>query len=139
MRTAVALALVVALGGTAALALEAKQPKPNRPRLEVRAIPMMGMAPVEVLVMIDLKGGDELEDFYCPEIEVLWDDGGKSSQESDCPPFEPGTQITRHFSVGHEYQRGGEFEVRVRLKRADRVVSSAHVRVSIRPPLGSGF
>lgn len=136
---AVAIALVLALGGAVPLTLEAKEPKPKKPRLEVRAIPVMGMAPVEVLLLIDLKGGDELEDFYCPEIEVLWDDGGKSVQESDCPPFEPGTQITRHFSAGHEYRRGGEFEVRVRLRRADRVVSSAHVRVSIRPPLGGGL
>jgi hypothetical protein len=139
MRTTVAIALVVALGGAAPLALPAKEPKPKKPKLEVRAVPMMAMAPVEVLLLVDLKGGDDLEEFYCPELEVIWDDGGKSSQEPDCPPFGPGTQITRHFSLGHEYHRGGEFEVRVRLRRADRIVSSTQVRVSIRPPLGGGF
>jgi hypothetical protein len=139
MRALLSAALAFALIGVAGAPAAAKDAKPKKPKLEVRAVPMMAMAPVEVLLLIDLKGGDDLEEYYCPEIEVLWDDGGKSSQEADCPPFQPGTAITRHYSLSHEYRNGGEFEVRVRLRRAERIITSTQVRVSVRPPLGGGF
>ena len=113
--------------------------KPKKPQLRLRAIPAMAMAPVEVTLLIDLEGGDDLEDFYCPEIEVEWGDGAKSVQESDCPPFEPGTAITRHYSLSHAFRRGGFFEARVRLRRAGKTVTSAQANITVQSGLGEGF
>jgi hypothetical protein len=138
MRTALTITLALVLAGSGLPPLAAKDMKPKKPKLEARALPAMGMVPVEILLVMDLKGGDDLEDFYCPGIEIDWDDGGKSAQESDCPPFEPGMKLTRHFTASHEYQRAGEFEVRARLLHAEQTVASATVRLSLRPGLG-GF
>lgn len=110
--------------------------KPKKPRLRVRAIPIMAMAPVEVTLLIDLEGGDDLEDFYCPEIRVEWGDGAKSVQESDCPPFEPGSAITRHYSLSHGFRHGGYFEARVSLRRAGKTVTSAHANLTVQAGLG---
>ncbi len=138
MRRGVAVALALFLAESGVVPLAAGDAKPKKPKLEARALPVMGLAPVEVLLIMDLKGGDELEDFYCPAIEVDWDDGAHSSQESDCPPFEPGMKLTRHFTVSHEYKGPGEFDLHARLVHAERVVASAQVHVSIRAGLGTG-
>jgi hypothetical protein len=133
MRGIILTALVLALAGAEA---SAKEPKPKRPKAEARAIPALGVAPLEVLVILDLKGGDELEELYCPEVEFDWADGSKSVQESDCPPFEPGkTTLTRRYSARHLFRNGGEYHVRVRLRRVDKVVASDETPVSVR----SGF
>ena len=69
--------------------------KPKKPKLEMRALPRIGIAPVEVLAIASLVEGDDLEEFYCPELEWEWDDDAMSLQEIDCPPFEPGMKIER--------------------------------------------
>jgi hypothetical protein len=119
-----------------AVPLDAASTKPKKPKLEIRLAPSMAMAPVEVTVFLDLRGGDDLEEFYCPEIEVDWDDGSKSVQESDCAPFEPGSVVTRHFSVSHPYRQGGLYRVHVRLRRAGKTVASGEQTVSIRSGIG---
>ena len=78
----------------AAPLLAGDQTRPHTPRLELRAIPRMAFSPVVVVVSAELRGGDELEDFYWPALEWDWDDGGTSSRESGCPPFEPGSPWT---------------------------------------------
>jgi len=40
-----------------------------------------------------------LRDIADPEIEWDWDDGGKSTHEADCAPYEAGTQIERRFTA----------------------------------------
>jgi hypothetical protein len=136
MRQMLTVVLALAFCGAGGLAGWAKEAKPKKPKLEIRAVPRMGMAPVEVLLLLDLRGGDDLEEFYCPEVEVNWGDGGKSVQAPDCPPFESSTKITRHFSISHEFRGGGEFDIRVKLVRTERTIAGAQERVSIRPPLG---
>jgi hypothetical protein len=106
--------------------------KPKKPKLEVRALPRVGIAPVEVLAIADLVEGDDLEEFYCPELEWEWDDEAKSQQEIDCPPFEPGMKIERHFTARHLYLRGGGFRIRVRLKRGGRTIASATAELEVR-------
>jgi hypothetical protein len=138
MRSLRVMALLL-LAGSVGLAPASAGSKLKKPRLRLRAIPIMAMAPVEVTVLIDLDGGDDLEDYYCPEIEVEWDDGAKSVQESDCPPFEPGTAITRHYSLSHSFRRSGLFEARVRLRRAGRVVAASQVNIRVQAGLGEGF
>ncbi len=133
MRKTVLTMLMLLLAGVAGSSdRPAKAPKPKKPKVEARAVPALGVPPLEVLVLLDLTGGDEVEELYCPEVEFDWADGGKSVQESDCPPFEPGkTSLTRRYSARHVYRRGGEFTVRVRLRRVDKVVASAEAHVSV--------
>ena len=137
MRAALTAALVaLALIGGPAVAKD-KKPKLKKPEVEVRALPQFGFAPVEILAIVTLKGGDEVEELYCPEIEYDWDDGGRSVKESDCPPFEPGvTKLTRRMTASHTYRRGGSYDLRVRLRRADKTVASGHARVTVRSAVG---
>jgi hypothetical protein len=123
--------LALLLLGVVVAPPSAAGPKPKKPKLEVRVAPGLGTAPLEVTAFISLLGGDDLEEFYCPEIELDWDDGAKSLQAPDCAPFEPGTPLTRHFSAGHLYRRGGYFEVRVRLRRAGRTIATAEGQARI--------
>jgi PKD domain-containing protein len=111
-------------------------PKGKKPKLELRAAPRMAVSPAQVLFTAELKGGDDLEDFHCPEIEWDWDDGGKSDHETDCEPFEAGTQIERRFTKEHVFSRQGTYNVKVTMRRADRVIASSRVTVTVRPGFG---
>ena len=64
-----ALAAVVALAvaGTTGAGDE----KPKKPHLELRASPRMAFSPVNVLLTAELIGGDDVEEYHCPELE--WD------------------------------------------------------------------
>jgi hypothetical protein len=110
--------------------------KPKKPRLDLRVTPRMAFSPVTVLVVAELQGGDDVEEFYCPEIEWEWDDGGKSVNEGDCPPFEAGTKIERRFTAEHDFRRAGVYNVKVTLRRAGRSIAANSVRVTVRPGLG---
>ena len=111
--------------------------RPTRPRLDLRASPRSAISPVYVLVVAELKGGDDLEEFYCPGLEWNWGDGTRSLYEADCPPFEPGTSLERRFSARHAFREAGEFDVQVRLRRADRSVATATVHVSVQGQFAS--
>jgi hypothetical protein len=111
--------------------------KPKKPRLELRANPRMAFSPVNVFLTAELTGGDEVEDYYCPELEWEWDDGGKSTQESDCAPWEAGkTKVERRFTAEHEFRRAGVYNVKVTMRRAGRSIAASTVRVTVRPGLG---
>jgi hypothetical protein len=124
--------------------VDAKPQKPaeakaKRPTLDVRATPRMGFSPANVLLVAELKGGDDTEEYYCPEIEWDWDDGGKSVHENDCPPFEEGkTKIERRFSAEHEFKLSGVYTVKATFRRAGRNFLAGTVRVTLRPGLGEG-
>jgi hypothetical protein len=111
--------------------------KPKKPHLELKASPRFAFSPANVFLTAELKGGGDVEEYHCPEIEWEWDDGGKSTQESDCPPWEPGkTKIERRFTSDHEFRRAGVYNVKVTMRRADRSMAAASVRVTVRPGLG---
>ncbi len=110
--------------------------KVKKPRLDVRATPRMAFSPVRVLLTAELRGGGDVEEYYCPEIEWDWDDGGKSLHEADCKPFEPGTKIERRFTSDHQYNKAGVYNVRVTMRRTNRPIATAAVRVTVRPGLG---
>ena len=120
----------------AAAATAGDQGRARKPRLEVRATPRMAFSPVMVLATAELRGGEVAEEFYCPALEWDWDDGGKSGQESDCPPFQPGMELERRFTAEHAYRSAGVYQVTVRLKRADRSVAVASTTIHVRSGLG---
>lgn len=110
--------------------------KGKRPSLNVRATPRMAFSPVNVFLTAELSGGEDVEEYYCPEVEWLWGDGGKSVKESDCPPYEEGAStIERRFTADHLYRRAGNYSVAVTLRRANKVIARAEVKVTIRPGL----
>lgn len=135
IRRASILVLLVAAGAAGVAA--AADAKPKKPRLELRATPRMAFSPVNVFLTAELSGGDDVEELYCPELEWEWDDGGKSTQESDCAPWEAGkTKIERRFTADHEYRRAGVYNVKVIMRRSGRSIATASVRVTVRPGLG---
>lgn len=137
--TRVALAAVIAVALAApAPARDAKpEAKLKKPRLDLKAIPRMAFSPVNIFLTAELQGGDDVEEYYCPQLEWDWDDGGKSVQEGDCPPFEAGTtKIDRRFTAEHEYRRAGVYNVKVTMRRANRSLAASNVRVTVRPGLG---
>ena len=135
MRSSALAALVaVSLAGAVPLGAEAK---PKKPSLDLRVSPRMAFSPVTVHMVAELKGGDDIEEYYCPEIEWDWDDGGKSVHEADCPPFENGTTvIDRRFSQEHHYGRAGIYNVKASFKRAGNTFLATSIRVTVRPGAG---
>jgi len=133
-----AVAVLAAIFSAPLTAADAKpEAKLKKPRLDVRATPRMAFSPVNVFLVAELQGGDDVEEYYCPEIEWEWDDGGKSVQEGDCPPFTPGTtKIDRRFTAEHEYRRAGVFTIKITMRRASHSFAASNVRVTVRPGLG---
>jgi hypothetical protein len=129
-------AACVALLTVGALDSAGAAPKPKKPRLDLRATPRMAFSPVNIFLTAELTGGDDVEEYYCPELEWEWDDGGKSVHEADCAPFEPGTKIERRFTAEHEYRRAGVYNIKVTMRRGNRALAAANVRVTVRPGLG---
>ncbi len=112
-------------------------PKAKKPRLDLRATPRFAFSPVTILLTAELMGGDDVEDYYCPELEWDWDDGGKSVHEADCPPYEPGkSTIERRFTAEHEYRVSSVYNVKVTMRRGNRALASQSVRVTVRPGAG---
>jgi hypothetical protein len=110
--------------------------KPKKPKLALRAAPRMAASPASIYFTAELQGGDDLEEFYCPELEWEWDDGARSSHESDCEPWKPDSTIERRFTAEHVFAEQGTYNVKVTLRRAERVVASTRVTVNIRPGFG---
>ena len=111
--------------------------KPKKPRLDLRATPRMAFSPVTIFLTAELMGGDDHEDFYCPELEWDWDDGGKSVQESDCPEFEPGkSKIERRFTAEHSYGKAGNYNVKLTMRHANKMLAQTAVKITVRPGLG---
>ena len=101
--------------------------------LSLRATPMMAFAPVRITLAAQLKGAaSDTEDFYCPTVEWDWGDGTISESSSDCEPFQLNkSEIQKSFMTQHVYKTGGQYEVRLLLKKADRVVAVASTSLNI--------
>lgn len=107
----------------------------RRPSLQMRASPAVVFNPAQVRVTAELRGGsDESPELYCPSVEWEWGDGTRSEAQMDCEPFEPGkSEIRRRFAASHQYNQAGRFEVRLRLKRGNKVIVAGQVNVQVRP------
>lgn len=121
----------VAVFSFAGLALAGDGGKPKRPQLDMRATPRMAFSPAEIMVVGQLRGGSDLEEFYCPGLEWDWGDGSHSSYESDCAPYEAGMSLERFFTARHAYRAPGAYSVRLTLRRADRTVAVGSIAVSV--------
>jgi hypothetical protein len=104
---------------------------PKRPRLDLRAFPRVAFSPVEILLIAELRGGQDLEEYYCPGLEWEWGDGTRSTYESDCSPFETGTVLDRLFTARHAFRAPGRYSVQLLLRRAGRTIALASVAVNV--------
>jgi hypothetical protein len=133
--TQAGLATFLALALASPLAAE-RDSKVKKPHLDLRANPRVAFSPVTVHLTAELLGGGDAEEYYCPQVEWEWDDGGKSIQEGDCHPYSPGTKIERRFTAEHDYPKAGVYQIKVTLRRANQTLASTTARVTVRPGLG---
>ncbi len=107
-----------------------------RPKLTLRAQPMVSMAPSRVVLTAEIVGGpNDYEEFYCPTVEWQWGDGTTSEASADCEPYQAGkSEIKRRFTVEHVF-RAGNYRVFFRLKHAERQVGAATTSIQVRPGL----
>jgi len=115
----------------------ADAPKLKKPKLDLRATPRMAFSPVNILLVAELTGGDDVEEYYCPELEWDWDDGGKSVHEADCPEYEAGkSTIERRFTAEHQYPKAGLYNVKLTMRHANRTLAQTTIKITVRPGLG---
>ena len=113
-----------------------KESESRRPKLTLKAQPVIAMSPARVVLTAELVGGaNDYEDYYCPTIEWDWGDGTQSESGTDCDPYEAGkSEIKRRFTKEHVF-RAGAYRVGFRLKRRDKAVAFATVSIQVRPGL----
>jgi hypothetical protein len=106
----------------------------KRPKVTLKATPIVSIAPSRVVLTAELVGGaNDFEEFYCPTIEWDWGDGTQSSSTADCDPYEPGkSEIKRRFTVEHVF-RAGSYRVMFRMKRRDKSLAAASANIQVRP------
>ena len=137
MRKAAVTALTaLALAAFAHTEEQKSDKKGKRPGIEMRTVPRFAFSPAHILAIAELKGGDDVEEYYCPEVEWEWGDGGKSVQEADCDPWSTGTKIQRRFSSEHDFQFAGNYTIKITLRKSGRQISSQTVSLTVRPGLG---
>src|SRR5439155_2131199 len=114
----------------------AKEQDP-RPKVSLKAQPVIAMSPARVVLTAELTGGaNDFQNFYCPAIEWDWGDDTRSEKSDDCAPYEAGkSEIKRRFTVEHVYRRAGNYRISFRMKRHEKIVGAATTNVQIRPGL----
>jgi hypothetical protein len=120
----------------AAFASASNAAKVNKPRLDLRATPRVAFSPATVLLTAELVGGDDVEEYYCPALEWEWGDGGRSAHESDCAPYQAGAPFDRRYTAEHGFRQAGDYNVKVIMRRAGRVLATANARIAVRPGVG---
>jgi hypothetical protein len=134
MRTTLAILTTLALASPVALAQD--DPKPRKPRLDLRATPRVAFSPVRVHMTAVLVGGEPTPEYHCPVLEWDWDDGNRSVRESDCEPLEEGAEFERRFSADHAFPRAGTYDVQVKIRDGERTLAVASARINVRPGPG---
>jgi hypothetical protein len=132
---AACLALAVP-GGVLARQKTEKDAKDNpRPRINLRAQPVVGVSPARIVLTAELVGGsNDYEEYYCPTVSWEWGDDTKSESTVDCEPYEAGkSEIKRRFTIEHIFREPGARKVFFRLKRGNKEVAAAWVTVQVRP------
>jgi hypothetical protein len=119
------------------LSASAAQPgEKDRPKISLKANPMVSRSPSRVVLTVELTGGaNDYEAFYCPSVEWDWGDGTESESSSDCEPYQAGkSEIKRRFTVEHVF-KAGNHRVTFRLKRHDKLLTAASVQIQVQPGL----
>jgi hypothetical protein len=122
---------LLALVSLASPRADAGDAQGRRPVLTLRATPGVSFAPANVLLVAELVGGETIEEFYCPEIVWDFDDGHRSTSQSECEPFGAHSTLERRFLVRQSYTRAGEYRPTITLRRSDGVVARAAVTVLV--------
>jgi len=135
-KAVVALLAALALAAPGLAGDDDDKKKGKRPGLYIRATPQFSFSPASILFTAELKGGDDVEELYCPEVEWEWGDGGKSVSEGDCDPWEPGMKIDRRYTGRHEYQRSGRYRIRVSLSRSGKRIVAQTITITVKPGIG---
>jgi hypothetical protein len=135
-KAVVALLAALALAAPGLAGDDDDKKKGKRPGLHIRATPQFSFSPASILFTAELKGGDDVEELYCPEVEWEWGDGGKSVSEGDCDPWEPGMKIDRRYTGRHEYQRSGRYRIRVSLSRSGKRIVAQTITITVKPGIG---
>lgn len=139
-RILVALAALALAGAAAAAPAAAEDPKKGgggkKPAMELRSSPRFAFSPANVLFTAELKGGDDIEEFYCPEVEWEFGDGGKSTKEADCDPWAEGAKIERRFTANHVFQFAGVYRVKATLRKTGKTIVTQSLTMTIRAGLG---
>ena len=126
---AAVLAFTLLSGGAA----DAQRNDGKKPSLSLKATPPLGFSPLRVRLMLEVRGGDEDPELYCPSIEWDWGDDQTSQSTEDCEPYQAGkSTIRRRYSTEHIFRESGVYSVRFRMKQGNRVVASASVNVQVR-------
>jgi hypothetical protein len=114
---------------------DTKAPEPKRPKLVLRARPAIGIAPLRVVLTVELEGGDnDFEQYYCPTTVWEFADGAISEASPDCPPYEAGkSEIRRRYTVEHTYKRSGYLRVYFSLQHRGKEVAATSVNISVQP------
>ena len=101
-------ALVAAAQKPDAKDKDSKDAEGRRPKLSLKAAPVISMSPSRVVLTAELIGGaNDFEEFYCPTVEWDWGDGTQSEASSDCEPYEAGkSEIKRRYTVSHVFRAG---------------------------------
>src|SRR5262245_61218055 len=128
----IALALALCGSAIAVAQKDAKDGDNKRPKVTLKAQPVISMGPSKVTLRAELVGGsNDYEEFYCPTIEWDWGDGTQSESTADCEPYESGkSEIKRRFTVEHLF-RAGYYQVAFRLKRKDKVLTQVTTTVQV--------
>ena len=129
-------AFILALGALLVMpstALQARE-QGKKPSLSLKASPAISFAPARIVIVAELKGGDDSEELYCPTVEWEWGDDVRSGNSEDCSPYEAGkSEIKRRYSVEHVFRYEGTYRVTLRLKQKDRVVGITSTTIEVRP------
>ena len=127
-----ALALCASFPALAQKDAKEKDKDDKRPKITLKAQPMISMAPSKVTLRAELVGGaNDYQEFYCASVEWDWGDGTQSESTADCDPYEAGkSEIKRRYSVEHVF-RAGYYQVAFRLKRRDKVLTQVTTTVQV--------
>lgn len=105
-----------------------------RPEITLKVSPLIAFSPAKITVRAEFRGGArDYEPFYCTTILWDWDDGTTSENTPDCAPYEPGkSEIRRYLSNTHTFTTAGRYNVRLRMKKGDKVMGGATTVVQVR-------
>jgi len=121
-------AILLLAGGVWATEAEA-------PDVRLRAAPRISIAPpggaTPILLTAEIVG-PETEAYYCPEVVWVWPNGSRSSEESDCEPFEQRGDYPRRFTkriAAHAFPR--DYVVCVELRKSGEAIDRSCVRYRV--------